>query len=468
MYTMKHQTPWTTILSCCILTLLLSTPLHAKQVEVNVGLSNPVILAGEKVTNYVKIALTGLPMPEQTERTPVNLAIVLDRSGSMQGEKIQQAKAAARKAVEMLAPQDIISIVTYESNVRVLVPATRVTDKQQILNAINNIQPAGSTALFGGVSKGAYEVRKFLSDNRVNRIILLSDGLANQGPSTPGELGALGHSLGSEGITVSTIGLGLGYNEDLMTELAMKSDGNHIFAENAEDVHHAFAAEMGDALSVVAQELSIAFTCRPGIRPVRVLGREAEIAGQRVHLSLNQLYNEQEKYVILEVEVPEYESGQDVLVGEAAITYTDMCTKETEKEKVQVTALTTTTQEAVDQHLDKDIMVAVIYMQGLETNKRALALRDEGKVEEAKALAFSNGSILIEWGEKLESEKLNEYGISNNNDAINFDLSGEAYNRNRKMMKATQNSIQTQQKTLPKISAGTRIIELPKEVQKEK
>jgi len=231
---------------------LLIAPLgHAKQIGIDVSVSNPVIPSGMKTSTYVQISLTGMPMEEHDSRAPVNLAIVLDKSESMQGQKLQHAKTAAINAVRMLHPNDIVSIITYDHTVHVLVPATKASDQHTIIAAIASIQSGGSTALFGGVSKGAYEVRKFKSTDRVNRIILLSDGLANRGPSTPGELGALGRSLGSEGITVSTIGLGLDYNEDLMTKLAMNSDGNHMFAETPDDVTSAFAADLGDALSVV-------------------------------------------------------------------------------------------------------------------------------------------------------------------------------------------------------------------------
>ena len=123
------------------------------------------------------------------------------------------------------------------------------------------------------------------------------------------ELGQLGQSLGKEGMSVTTIGLGLGYNEDLMSKLAIKSEGNHYFAENATDLARVFDKELGDVLTVVAQEIVVRIECARGIRPVRALGREADISGQRVTATLNQLYSEQEKYVLIEVEVPAGASG---------------------------------------------------------------------------------------------------------------------------------------------------------------
>ncbi len=270
----------------------------AAQVRLDVSLANPVLIAGKKQTTFLKVGLTGFEMEKQARRTPANIAIVIDRSGSMQGEKIKQAKQAARMAVRRLDGNDIVSIVAYDDTVSVLVPATKASDRESILAGINRIEAKGSTALFAGVSKGAAEVRKFLSRDRVNRVILLSDGLANVGPDTPGALGDLGASLVKEGISVPTIGLGLGFNEDLMSQLAQRSDGNHAFVEHSKDLVKIFNYEFGDVLSVVAQEVLITINCRKGIRPIKVLGRPADIAGQRVVATINQLYSNQEKYLI--------------------------------------------------------------------------------------------------------------------------------------------------------------------------
>ena len=239
-------------------------------------------------------------------------------------------------AIGRLRHDDIVSVVTYDTSINVVVPATKASDRERIYRAIRNIQSDGGTALFAGVSKGAHEVRTFLSKNRVNRVVLLSDGLANHGPSTPAELGELGRSLGQEGMAVTTIGLGLGYNEDLMTELAQRSDGNHMFAENGTDLARAFDSEFGDVLSVVAQEVTVRIHCAQGIRPVRLLGREGDIAGQRVTTNLNQIYSEQMKYVLLEVEVPagRKNTAQEVATVEGS--YANMATKTNDRLKSNV------------------------------------------------------------------------------------------------------------------------------------
>ena len=443
---------WTTrtIAAVALALTIAAQPAHASLVTVGVDLSHPVIPANQKTTNYVKISLTGATMPRTIERPPVNLAIVLDKSGSMSGPKMHEARNAAIAAVNMLAPDDIVSIVTYDSTVSVIVPATKAGDREAIISRILQIQPAGSTALFGGVSKGAFEVRKFFEANRVNRIILLSDGLANQGPSTPAELGSLGRSLGSEGITVSTIGLGLDYNEDLMTQLALNSDGNHMFAENATDVSQAFKRELGDALSVVAQDIEIEFTCADGVRPVRVLGRDAEISGNRMHLSMNQLYAEQDKFIILEVEINSSEADVNRGVGRASVQFTDMQTEKRDSRAYARNVMPSAQPAYVENSINGELMASVVYMQGLENNKRALALRDKGEVEKAKEVLESNAFFLEEAAEKYDSDKLKDYSISNTSQVDLFDQSEADFKRTRKTIRKEQHEIQTQQRVAPK------------------
>lgn len=383
----------------------------AEQVKLDVAMANPVLLANQKQTSYLRVAMAGLNLPDSGRRTPINVAIVLDRSGSMRGEKIEKAKEAAVMAVGRLRADDIFSLVVYDTTVDVVVPATKVQDRELVCDAIRRIQPGNTTALFAGVSKGAMELRKFLDRRYANRIILLSDGLANEGPSTPGDLAELGTSLGREGITVSTIGLGLDYNEDLMTALAQKSDGNHIFAENAQDLDKAFTNEFGDVLSVVAQGVKAVVRCAEGIRPVRVLGREADIVGQTVTLNLNQVYGGQMKYLVLEVEVPP--RNELLTVANVDLTYTNMATLASETMHGVASVSFSESPSVVEASVNKDVMASVVQQTGLERNRLALRLSDEGRTAEAQELLRSNAAYLYDNSIRLDSEALADDAMRN-------------------------------------------------------
>ena len=418
---------------------------HAKQIALDAALGTPVMLAGQKQTAYLRVAMEGFEFEDESKRPPVNVAIVLDKSGSMQGEKIAKAKEAAIMAIDRLRADDIVSVVVYDATVHVVVPATKASDRPAIYAAINRVNAHGSTALFAGVSKGAHEVRKFLDDQRVNRIILLSDGLANVGPSSPGDLAELGTSLGANGISVSTIGLGLDYSEDLMTKLAANSDGNHYFAQSAEDLRVAFNGEFSDVLSVVAQDVNVRIQCADGVRPVRAVGREADIDGRTVTTSLNQLYSRQMKYLVLELELPPGESGQEMDVAKVEVSYANKDTHTTDRLQSIVSATFTASPGLVEEKTDPEVMAATVYQIGAEQNRLAMQLRDQGKLEEGQRVLQRNADYLTRNADKFKNEELRGYAKFNGSLAITWQDGAGDWNRQRKAMRQSQQVIKSNQ-----------------------
>ncbi len=416
-----------------IVTQLQPSPVLAKQVKLEADLAYPTMHIGEysKAENHLRIALTGFDLPSPKERMAVNVAIVIDKSGSMQGEKIQHARRAAIQAIDRLRDSDIVSVITYDSSVDVIVPATKASDRERIKQQISGIQAGGNTALFAGVSKGAAEIRKFLDDKRVNRVILLSDGLANVGPASPAELEQLGESLIKEGISVSTLGLGLGYNEDLMSRLALASSGNHVFIEDAENLVQVFQNEFDDVLSVVAQKIRIKVKLAEGVRPVKVLNYPADITGQHVSIDLGQLYSKQERYFVLEVEVPLGKSGNSAQVAEVSVEYINMSTENRDKLTSSVAVRFTDKQEVAENDLKEDILAYCVIQIANEKNREATRLRDAGKTEEAKQLLLSNSSFLNRYFDELGNVELRVRGELNAQQASQIDAPNWAESRKK-------------------------------------
>lgn len=423
---------------------ILGTELTAQEVNLTVSLSNPYLLANERQSVFLKVGLTGFELDAEGDRPPANVSIVLDRSGSMDGEKLVRAKEAAQLAVDMLEDRDIVSIITYDDTVSVLVPATRVSERAYIRRRIESIRAGGSTALFAGVSKGADEVSKFLDTNKVNRVILLSDGLANVGPDSPMALGSLGASLKRAGISVTTIGLGLGYNEDLMVALAERSDGNHAFVENYNDLTRIFQYEFQDILSVVAQDVEIEIICDDRIVPRRILGRDAEIIGNKVYTSLNQLYSNQEKYLLIELEVPPFEEGLQIDAARVRINYDNMGTYKTDQLSGKAALSFTGSKQIVDDSKDRETLVDAVKQIATETSEEAISLRDKGDVAGAQRLLEQNSAFLLDEAEELASPELEGLGYSNQADAAVIE-DDEDWNSNRKRMKKESYELQSQQ-----------------------
>lgn len=434
---------------------------QASQVGLQVGVSNPTMLAGEKATNYVRIALTGFDLPEAEMRPAVNVAIVIDTSGSMSGKKIAQARKAAIAAVSRLKDSDIVSVVLYASSAQVLVPATKATDREEIIRKISTVTANGSTALFAGVSKGAAEVRKFLNSQSVNRVILLSDGKANVGPQSPRELERLGASLVKEGISVSTLGLGLDYNEDLMSGLAAAGSGNHTFIEEADDLVAVFNSEFNDLMSVVAGEFRIEATVAEGVRPVRVLGHKADISGQRIHIPLAQLYSRQQRYFVVEVEVDKGEAETSRPLVSVSVQYKNLVTETTDKLTSSVDVRFSESLAEVKNDRDPETYAYCAVQIANERNIMATALRDAGQVKEAKKLLDLNQIELFKCAVFCESVNATEVlpelqrNVQLNESQLNVIDDSSNWNLNRKRMRAAQYDNAAQQTLrLPQTSSS--------------
>ncbi len=416
----------------------------AASVKVDADLAKLVMLADKKGTNYLKIAVKGLAVPDICcKRAPVNIAIVIDKSGSMSGEKIENAKQAAINAICHLNTSDIVSVVTYDSCVNVVVPATQVTDKDYIIRRIQQINADSRTALYDGVCTGAKELRKFIEENMVNRLILLSDGLANIGPSSPQELGRLGDKLSKERISVTTIGIGLGYNEDLMTQLAYKSDGSHYFVEKSCGLTKIFDIIFGNVISTVAQEIQIEINCAAGVRPVKLLGRQGTIKGQKVTACISQLNTQNQKFILLEVEVPAGEDCQSQRIADVKVTYDDLSSHTPKTTCKTIDVRFSDSAHQVESSTNRSVMADVVELTATQRNELALELRDKGRAEDARRILTENESYLRGGAVMYDSKKLADYAKSQREDCDNMDEAN--WSRQRKLMRAGQAANNLQQ-----------------------
>lgn len=432
-----------TIAATVALSICLSAAAQASQVTLSVAMSNPVLKSDEKQTAFLKVGLNGFKMPVTSRRAPVNVALVLDKSGSMNGRKIAEAKQAAIQAVRRLNADDIVSVVVYDTTVEVLVPSTKLVDKDAVCRKISQVQPGGRTALFAGVSKAAAELRKLIDREHVNRIVLLSDGMANVGPSAPSELGSLGASLKKENISVTAMGLGLDYNEDLMVNLASNSGGNHVFIEDETQIAALFNKEFNTVLSVVAQEVSITIEVAKGVRPVRVFGNQAEINGQKVVATLTQLYSEQEKFLVLEVDVPASPEGKPRDIAQVSVAYDNMLTLASDRLSGKASVNFSSSDKVIASSVNTKVLEAGVLLFANERNKAATILRDKGDIKAARQLLIRNAEYLKRYATNLGSVELD--AACNLNTIQSKNLDGVLWGRSRKAMVVEQYRADTQQ-----------------------
>jgi len=240
----------------------------------------------------------------------------------------------------------------------------------------------------------------------VNRIILLSDGLANVGPSSPSDLGRLGAGLMKEGIAVTTIGVGTDYNEDLMARLAQESDGNTYFVKESRDLARIFNEELGDVLSVVAKKVRVIIECPEDVRPISIIGREGRIHGRSVELSLNQIYGGQEKFVLVEVEVAGAREGEKKEIAVANVTYENPFTQKSESASDRLESRFSRNRDEVERSSNVGVQKAYRLNVSAETQVKVINLSDEGKTKEAAGVLKKSAADLYSAGREYKDEEL--------------------------------------------------------------
>lgn len=261
-------------------------------IEITTRWDRPAVATGHGETYLVITIQTG-QRPRQTTRPPVDVSFVIDRSGSMHGLPLSLARKGVIDALKLLDDRDTFNVVAYDHTVMTLTrqrPATR-DQKQSAARDIQGLEPGGSTDMYGGWQAGCNVLRDVQSvvPNRsgqaVKRVILLTDGLANVGVTEPAAIATGAAGERSRGVTTSTLGLGTGIDEAILASMAEAGGGNFAFVEHARDLPAFFARELGEALAVVAGQVTLTLTLPKGMRgsllnpfPVERSGKELTIA----------------------------------------------------------------------------------------------------------------------------------------------------------------------------------------------
>ncbi|MFL5728766.1 MAG: vWA domain-containing protein [Cytophagaceae bacterium] len=255
----------------------------------NAALDN-VFLCPDKKEVYLYVDLTG---SGASKRLPLNISLVLDRSGSMgEEERMHNAKIAVCYLIDHLNPDDIVSIVTYDHVAAVLHGSSPITDKEYVKKRIHHIYPGGTTNISGGLEKGYNEVKMTYSPDRINRVLLLSDGKANEGLTDDYllELIVRDHSQ-KQNISLSTFGLGHEFNEQLMHDMAEAGGGNYYFIETAPEAMRDFEQEIKLLLGLVARNTKLKINF-PGqyLKLSNVYGFPHSVSNNQVMIDLKEVH----------------------------------------------------------------------------------------------------------------------------------------------------------------------------------
>ena len=234
----------------------------------------PAVAADGATTLDLLITVAAPPLQAELlarPRPPLNLALVIDRSGSMSGSKLSYARKAARFLASELTERDRLAIVTFDDEINVLVPSQPVRDPLLFISAINTIQAGGCTALFDGWLAGAMQVANQLDPTGLNRVLLLSDGQANEGLTDAAAIAAKVEGLTQRGISTSAFGLGSGFDEDLMGAIAAAGDGTLAQIESPKQLADLHASELQGLATTLGRKVSLGIRTKGGAELVDVL-----------------------------------------------------------------------------------------------------------------------------------------------------------------------------------------------------
>jgi Ca-activated chloride channel family protein len=361
--------------------------------------------------------------PPAGERQPLNLSLALDRSGSMGGEKITRAREAALLVARRLWPEDAVSVVAFGSRVETVVAPHTGADRSELPRRIAGIEIEGCTNLSGGWLKARDHVAQKFRAGRINRILLLTDGMANEGITDPAQLTALCRAAAAGGITTTTIGFGQDYDERILTALAEAGGGHTYYIEEPDQAPGVFAEEIEGLLSLAAQNITVRLQAAPGVEFVAVRhAYPAHQEGEALAVELGDLYAREPKLLLAEFLIPPADAGEDVEVGRLVISgYILTAVGGIE---LRTIALPITLSPAEGGRVEPEVRREWLVLEAARARREALEYRDRGDDEGASTRLRETGHYLasLDLGDEdldeeaadllMLSEQIASYGVS--------------------------------------------------------
>jgi Ca-activated chloride channel family protein len=335
------------------------------------------------------LELTAPTSPAVADRRPLALALVLDRSGSMAGEKLDVARRCAAFLIERLGSDDRLAIVSFDHTVRLDAPLMQVgPDRERLSRAALAIESGGQTNLSGGWLKGVEVLAALDDDSHTRRILLLTDGMANIGITDEAQLTRMARGSAGDGIGTTTIGFGAGFSEDLLTAMADAGGGGAHFAPTPDAAPAIFAQEFDDLLSIVAQNVSVEI--RPAWNEVELLSIlndvvQVPIPGG-VQAQLGDAYGDERRRVVFQLRVPKLQSLGPSRIAEVVVRYVAVGQQVAMHElTVPVVVNAVSADDAIASVPDAEVTEEVTVLLSARAHDEARDLADAGRHDEARA-----------------------------------------------------------------------------------
>jgi Ca-activated chloride channel family protein len=373
-------------------------------VRVEGQLGSPVLLANGDSTVYAVIRIATVPRPEK-QRGPVNVALAIDTSGSMAGEAIAAARRSALQMIDALADGDRLAVVVFHSTAEVLLPSTELDPdvRARVRARIAAMQARGTTEMAGGLSAALDQVAEHFDPKGVNRIVLLGDGIPNNASS----IEYTARRAAQRGVAITTLGLGIDYDEVLMGRIADLSGGRYRYIESASRLAGFFREELDRIGTVYGRQASATLTPGPGVRIEAVVGGETPPPGSAAHVPLGDITRGDSRDIVVRLTVTPRKAGVPIELLDAVITFDDALEDAGRLERlVYLGARTTLDESEVARAKNPAVELAAALAEASATTIRGLELGKQGRHVRARALLQKGADAALAQAKRTPSAEL--------------------------------------------------------------
>jgi Ca-activated chloride channel homolog len=356
---------------------------------------------------YLDVSLAGLARKTAAKRMNVNVALVIDRSGSMAGKKIADARAAAQAVLAQLSDGDRLAIVIYDDTAEVLVPSTAISDvsRTRVRAAIHTIHDRGSTNLWGGLDLGRKQVLEHAREGFVNRVVLISDGLANVGVSTQVGISQLARLALGQSVHVTAMGVGADFDANMMTSIAEHGGGHYYFIDDSSALASVFSKELKTLLATVAKGAELRLELQPGVELLDVLGYTFERRGGQAIIRLPDLYSGLDRKVMCHLKVPAGAVGTRPL-AKVSLAFTDVDSGTRQNVEANAVVAAIQDEKKVEASADREVMAKGEQAFAAKNLNNAMDSYDRGDVAGAQGLLRKQIAATSRLNAKLKSKAL--------------------------------------------------------------
>jgi Ca-activated chloride channel family protein len=384
----------------------LSGQVFAQSVVPKVELDYPLVAVGKKVTLYALIDFQ-VAQAEKIEKRPhINLALVIDRSGSMADRgKIGYAKKAAKIVVDSLKPSDRIAVVEYDDRVSVLWPSSLVESPRTIKRMIDRLSPRDMTNLTGGMLKGVDEVEKNVDPDLINRVIVLSDGKANRGVTNPHAIKHLVRQAKAKGVHISSMGLGVDYNEDLMEAIAEAGGGNYYFIEHPTQMSRIFKNELSILFATVAKDVKLEYVDNGLVQKAEFIGFVAKKKGVNLELEPEDFYANESRSLVLKIQIEPQEAGR-LSLGKIRLSYFDVLQNQAKTVEQDLVAEATNDLAQVEKARNDKVVAESTLFEADHKHAQSIRLFEKGHKKQALQQINALNENLKQKNRKLKNKTI--------------------------------------------------------------